>query len=258
MMFVALGCSQTEFLYAAQQPQQHKRKMKQEAEEESISKKPREEEKEEAERINCNIVEITAENFKENEPLLAALGPIYAAAFLEDERRLHLTLGIVEETAVIIEILENRWKQEIRKLRKSLNSEHPKRCVFITLSNERNELIGFTKFYFRSQESYIRSLKSGAGDAQNVIIAPISQALPEAEDVYIEYIGIKPGYAHKGLGKEMMNYIQAIPSIRLIYLEVGADNKIAIGFYERLGFKQQGNYSFVDNLCYIYSKVIQK
>ncbi|MFA5305847.1 MAG: GNAT family N-acetyltransferase [Candidatus Babeliales bacterium] len=206
--------------------------------------------------VVVRVIPITAQNFEENRLLLAELGPVYAAAFFEEEKKILIKAGTFEEGFDIAKFLEEEWQKDIKKLEKNLKGKYPEDCIFVTVSTEHDELIGFAKIYLRSQDEFIRILADEDG-GENITIAPIAQALRDGLDAYIECIEIKPEHAHKGFGTLLMNTIQMLPRIRLIYFEVFVDNGSAINFYTKLGFMQQGSYLHGGVNYYICSKIIR-
>jgi len=61
------------------------------------------------------------------------------------------------------------------------------------------------------------------------------------EEARLNLIAVKPEYQHKGLGQELIHWLEKsalTAGISVIYLEVRASNQRALAFYRKLNYRQ--------------------
>ncbi len=142
----------------------------------------------------------------------------------------------------------NTWQGENESIPVSFSSLHFLTERLFLLSQESpygESLSQITKFceasFFVKDQSYFKSLFLCL-EKENVIGSLFVQVLESEAEIL--FIGTKIEHLRKGIASELLNcfmnkLVQKNPNMR-VFLEVGANNKPALLFYEKLGFKKDG------------------
>lgn len=203
-------------------------------------------------------IAITKDNFNQLAPLFKACCALNTAAFAAVESQNPIYKFLMKKTNKNIEeLLEEGWENiTLKKMRTNLESKQPKPCCLIyqTLNNT---LIAFALVYIESSECYREELKQDK-DIQRVDFKFKPAGYQDGQEVYIDTLAVDPKFQGMDIGTGLIMAIKAkIQSVIHLYLEVGSLNEKAQGFYEKLGFKQQGFIKAKTEANFIYSLFLQ-
>ena len=206
--------------------------------------------------LKCN--DITKENFNQLAPVFKACCVLNTAAFAEVESQNPIYKFLTKQASKTIEeLLEKGWENiTMKKVRTNLQSAQPQPCYLI-YQKLNDALIAFALVYIKSSECYREELKQDK-DIQKIDFTFKPAGYQSGQEVYIDTLAVDPKFQGIDIGTGLIMAIKAnIPSTKHLYLEVGARNEKAQGFYAKLGFKQQGLIKAKAEANFIYSLFLQ-